>query len=209
VTRGNSDLRVEKAWSFDVGSTYEHPYRSWGSFWIDASAFRRLATDLVAFRRSSLGYVRPYNVAQSRFFGAELSTEVDAWSHVRSRSGLSLLDPRDASEGRTVENDLIPFRSQLTFSQELEIYTTDLGEAVDHLGTIAYLTYRSGRVADPAGLIVIPQQIVVDVAARVRLYEALDLRVRGENLLQSARFDALGFPLPGRSVFVSVEATMR
>jgi hypothetical protein len=43
----------------------------------------------------------------------------------------------------------------------------------------------------------------------MRLYEDLDLRVRGENLLQSARFDALGFPLPGRSVFVSVEAKMR
>lgn len=209
VTRGNSALGIEKAWSFDVGATYEHPLRKWGSFWIDASAFSRLATDLVAFRRSSLGYVRPYNVARSRFFGGELSAELDVWGNFRSRSSLGLLDPRDVTQERIVENDLIPFRSRLTVSQEVEIYTRDVSDVVDHLGLITYLTYRSGRVADPAGLIVIPQQVVVDVAARARVHDKLDLKLRGENLFQSARFDALGFPLPGRAVFVSAEVQLQ
>lgn len=207
VTRGNSELAVEKAWSADVGATFESRPKPWGNFWVDGSLFGRQAEDLVAFERSSLGYVRPYNVGRSRFLGAELALEVSAFGHVRSRTNGALLDPRNVTVDRPRGNDLIPFRSQLTASEELEIYSKNPDQTVSYRGLVAYLTYRSGRVADPAGLLIIPDQLVFDVVGRLQLQERLDLRLRGENLFQSARFDSLGFPLPGRAVFLSATLT--
>jgi len=194
---------VEKAWSADIGATLTWTTKS-TTGWVDAAAFARTSDDLVAFRRSSLGYVRPYNVGQARFFGGEISAEGTFVRHLRARTDVSLLDPRDVSES-SLQNDLIPFRSQLTASQELEVFTQDMGRILSYLGLTAYLTYRSGRVADPAGLIVIPEQVVVDMAARAEVMHRLAVRLRAENLLQAARFDALGFPLPGRTVFLSAE----
>lgn len=205
VTRGNAELRVERGFSVDVGATWERALAKWGSYWLDFSVFERHAQDLIAYRRSALGYVRPFNVGSARFLGSEISGEIFAFEHLRERTTLTLLDPRDTSEGRTTENDLLVYRSQITASSELELYVKEPTHAVSHLGLLTSLTYRSGRVADPAGLIVIPEQAVFDVGGRAQFVRQIDLRARIENVLGTARYDALGFPLPGRSVHLSLE----
>ncbi len=209
VTRGNPDLEVERAMSVDLGGTWEPTRTRFWSYWMDLSVFHRNASDLIAYRRSALGYVRPFNVGQARFYGAEVTGEIDAHEHVRHRSTITLLDPRDTTPDRSTENDLLVFRSQITASEELELYHHSRGSTVSHAGVSTYLTYRSGRVADPAGLIVIPQQAIIDLGARLQFVEQVDVRARLENLLGTARYDSLGFPLPGRSFFLSLEIVSR
>lgn len=205
VTRGNQSLGVERAFSVDLGGTWTPAPRRWGSYFIDASVYQRHAQDLIAYRRSSLGYVRPFNVGSARFIGGEISGEISAFEHVRHRTTVTLLDPRDTTEGRTTENDLLVHRSQITASEELEVYRMSEASTVTYAGLSAYFTYRSGRVADPAGLIIIPQQGVFDLGGRLEFIRQIDLRARLENVLGTARYDSLGFPLPGRSVFLSME----
>jgi iron complex outermembrane receptor protein len=69
--------------------------------------------------------------------------------------------------------------------------------------------YQSSRYADLAGLAVIPEQHTFDVDGSVAtLGGALVLRARVVNVFDAARFDVVGFPLPGRSLFVSLEARL-
>lgn len=204
TTRGNPNLELEKSWGADVGARFVSSAHSWGDAWADGSAYLRFDQDLVAYQRSALGYVRPYNVGHSRFVGAELAAEVDAWSHLRARSAFSLMDPRDISAG-TASAPLIPYRSPATLSQELEAYIINPTILVSRVGLLGRLDYRSSRTADPAGLIVIPQNLTLDLNLAVQLKNRVGFQGRIENVFNSQRFDLLGLPLPGRSMYLSAE----
>ena len=70
----------------------------------------------------------------------------------------------------------------------------------------ARLVYQSSRYGDPAGQAVIPEQVSLDLDAALEGFEgSAVLRGRVSDVLDAARFDVVGFPLPGRSLFVSLE----
>ena len=57
-----------------------------------------------------------------------------------------------------------------------------------------------------AGLIVIPEQTTLGVSGAATWWGgALVTRARLANALDSERFDVVGYPLPGRSFYVSAE----
>ena len=67
--------------------------------------------------------------------------------------------------------------------------------------------HQSSRYSDPAGLGVIPEQDTVDVEmAAVGWDRQLRAVLRVANVFDAERFDVVGFPLPGRSGFFSMEA---
>ena len=69
------------------------------------------------------------------------------------------------------------------------------------------LVYQSNRYGDFAGAGVIPEQASLDADAGLLLLERrLWLKARVVDLLDAKRWDVVGFPLPRRSVFVSLEA---
>jgi iron complex outermembrane receptor protein len=204
-TRGNPDLAPEQGWAFDAGFTARtRPTRAI-VLDLQAFGFARFAEQLIAYQRSALGYVRPYNVSDSRTLGVEVALASQWFDHVALRGQLTALDPRDTSVGRAVTNDLIPLLSRLTVSGELEGYVEKVGE-LDRAWLSLLLRYRGGRVADPAGLIVIDEQFVTDLTAGVLGFERrIALRARLENVFDVAQFDTVGYPLPGRSFFASLE----
>jgi outer membrane cobalamin receptor len=204
TTRGNPNLELEKSWGADVGARLSSPLETWGAAWMDATAYLRFDEDLVAYQRSALGYVRPYNVGHSRFFGGELGGEVDAWSHLRTRTSLSLMDPRDISQRRDPA-PLVPYRSPVTMTQEVEAYSLGPASSVSRLALGTRLNYRSARTADPAGLIMIPKDLTVDLNLGLELKQSILFQGRIENLFNADRFDFLGLPLSRRAFFVSAE----
>jgi iron complex outermembrane receptor protein len=61
---------------------------------------------------------------------------------------------------------------------------------------------------DPAGLGVVDEQGSLDLTAEATwLDDALTTRARVSDVLDARRTDVIGFPLPGRSVYVSAEVT--
>ncbi len=172
----------------------------------DVFGFVREADDLVAYQRSSLGYVRPYNVGSARVAGLEALAAYSIAEHALFELSATLLDPRNTSAGRPV-NDVLPYQPRLTFSPRIEVqarlpvHPLDGGKL-----TVAYF-YESRRFADFAGLVVIPDQGSLDIEAEVTAWRGL-LAVRGRiaNLLNQTRFDLVGYPLPGRAAYVAMEA---
>ena len=116
------------------------------------------------------------------------------------------LDPRDTSDVRPV-NDLLPYQSRLLLASRIELaipFEDTWLRAVK--ATVSYF-YQASRYADRAGLIVIPAQGSLDVDAELAdLGGHLSLRARVANLLNETRFDLVGFPLPGRAAYLSMEA---
>jgi iron complex outermembrane receptor protein len=106
------------------------------------------------------------------------------------------------------KNDILPYHSRLIAAPGVRATTPDIDSrwlARASLGV--QLVYQSNRYGDPAGQLVIPEQTSLDLdAALLLLDRALWLKARVTDLLDAPRWDIVGFPLPGRSVFVSLEA---
>ena len=119
----------------------------------------------------------------------------------------TLLDPRDTTAGRLVVNDILPFQSLLVFVPRLSAESRDVG-----LGPLGRAraevrwVYQSSRYADTAGLAVIPSQSSSTPSCSAQSRDKhFTVRLRATDLLDTPRFDVVGYPLPGRSAFASLE----
>lgn len=141
--------------------------------------------------------------------GLETAAGGDLWGIVRAAVAVTALDPRDVSDDRQVQSDLLPYRARLVVAPELEVAAPDgwRALALDRIALIARYLYRSSRVADPAGLVLLAEQSQLDLEMVARLHrESLRLRARVQNLLDQQTSDLVGYPLPGRSAHATLEA---
>ncbi len=208
LVRGNDALVPEAGDSAELGARFAGLRRAGDpSLWLDVSAFARRSTELITYVRSAQGYLSPVNRESSRTTGGEITLGASPLAGLEGSVGVSVVDARDTSPDRKTTNDVLPFVSRATASA-LASYTLRFEGFVNAAGVSARGIYQSSRYADPAGLGVIPAQTTVDLEALVRLIERrVTARGRIANLFDAERFDVVGFPLPGRSGFFSLEAT--
>ena len=205
LARGSSALVPESAVAWDLGARWEAPPGP-ASAYVDAFAFARQVSDLIAYRRTSLGAVQPYNVGRARVLGGELEAGALWARHARSALTVTLLDPRNTTPGRTLTNDLVPYQSRLVASLFAEGFFEPRSRSVQRAGVDARLSYRGSRLADPAGLVVLPDSTELDLGATLLLPRNLSVRGAIDDVFDAHHFDFIGYPVPGRSEHLSVEA---
>jgi iron complex outermembrane receptor protein len=206
--RGNPLLRAENGIGIDAGVALESR-GGWLAGYTQLFGFARFASDLIAFRRSSVGSLTPFNAASARVLGSELAAGAWLGGVVRAGAAVTLLDPRDTSDDRLVANDLLPLQSRLVLVPELELATPQRWQllTLDRASLTARYLYRSARVTDPAGLLLLEAQGSLDLdAALWFLHRRLVFRGRLANLADQRTFDLVGYPLPGRAAHLLVEA---
>jgi iron complex outermembrane receptor protein len=205
TVQGNPNLETETGWSLDAGVAARWRHEAITTY-AQLVGFARFADSLIAYRRSSLGAVRPYNASSARVLGLELAAGF-FWRVLRLGVALTATDPRDVSEERSIENDLLPYESRLIVAPEVELISPPWRAIhLDRASLAARFRYRSERVADPAGLIVLSAEHQLDLDGALMFVEHLGLRGRIANLLDQRTFDLVGYPLPGRSYHALLEA---
>ncbi len=213
VVRGNARLEPERGVTADLGLRAElsGATRRAPSGYAEGFAFARRAERLIAYRQSSLGVLRPFNVGEAQLLGLEAAAGLRLWDAWRLDLNATLLDPRDVTPGRQLVSDVLPYRSRAVVAAQTEGYYAPRGEllGVERLALTLRGFHRSSRYADPAGLIVIPGHTSVDLELSALLLEGrLGVRAALQNLLDAVSFDAVGLPLPGRALYGSVEARL-
>jgi iron complex outermembrane receptor protein len=207
LVRGNPALSAERGTTVEVGARWTAPRRSRVSPpWLDAAAFVRRSRDLVTYLRSSQGYVIPVNLHSALVRGAELAAGIGLYPGVTVTSSLSVLDPRDRSPDRLGDNDLLPYVSRLTAALLMRVELPWKDEQLGPCILGGQLVYSSSRFADRAGLEVMPAQTVAQGSVRMDALAGLvSASLRVDNLLNTRRFDVIGFPLPGRVFILASE----
>jgi iron complex outermembrane receptor protein len=210
LVRGNPLLQQETGLSADVGLRFaavQHDERAARAPWGFVGGFARWSSDLVSFVRSSQGYVEPVNVGSARVMGLEAQVGAGFLRWFAADFAATVLDPRDTTQGRLVVNDILPFQSRLVFVPRLSAETHDLALGpVGRARVEVRWVYQASRYADTAGLAVIPEQSSLDAELLAQTRDKhFTVRLRATDLLDTARFDIVGFPLPGRSAFASLE----
>ncbi|MEI9951535.1 MAG: TonB-dependent receptor [Pseudomonadota bacterium] len=208
LVRGSSALVPEQGLAWDLGARWEALL---GPVWayLDLFGFARRVTDLIAYRRSSVGAVQPYNVGSARVLGAEFEAGAQFAEHARATLALTVLDPRDTTEGRNLANDLIPYQSRIVSSLFVEGFVDPKTRVLRRAGLDARLSHRGSRLADPAGLLVLPASTTLDLGATLRFGREHELSVRAalDDVFDARHFDFIGYPIPGRSFHCSAEAS--
>lgn len=202
--RGNAALLPEKGTSGEIGLRASGPSRGMlRGFEVDVFGYARVVTDLVSYLRASQGYVVPFNVGRTRTFGLE---SLLSWNRLRwllTSVAVTLLDPRDL--GAAGGNGVLPFQSRLVFVPRVELRTSRVQSFRLKSASVAcsYI-YQTSRYYDAAGLVVIPEQGSLDADAMLEM-PPLVFRMRVSNILDQTRFDLVGYPLPGRAAYASLE----
>lgn len=205
LVRGSAVLVPETGISGDVGARWEAPVGPVRPY-LDGFTFARHVSELIAYRRSSLGAITPYNVGSARVLGAELEGGAVWGKHMRSSLALTLLDPRDTTAGRALANDLVPFQSRTVGSAFVEGFSDLESPTIRRAGLDARYSYRSSRFADPAGLIVLPATNEVDLGGTLQIVRDITFRGAIDDVFDSRHFDFIGYPIPGRTYHLSVDA---
>jgi vitamin B12 transporter len=208
VVRGNADLTAEHGLSADAGVRASAPAR-WGlrDAAIDLFGFVRYVNDLIAYERTSFTYVRPYNVGAARLIGGEIAATVSPWRALRVDLAATLLDPRDVSPGRTTRTDLLPYQARLVVTSRVEAKIPIPTRMLRAVKVAASYFYEAERYADPGGTWIVPAQGSLDLEVELGLLDDhLFLRGRVSNLLDQARTDFVGYPLPGRAGYATLES---
>lgn len=209
IVLGNPLLAPERSSSFDLGAKLSTTIAG-NSLFAELFGFARLASDLIAYRQSSLGVVKPYNTASARILGLELAAGAQLFHHLRAELALTLLDPRDTSGELGQGNLLLPYQARLVAAPSLELFHGPLPAlALDRVSLAARLHHRAELRVDPAGLIPrIPAQSTLDLELGLLfLKRRLGAQLRLANLSDGRNADVLGLPLPGRSVHGAMEVT--
>jgi iron complex outermembrane receptor protein len=208
AVRGNSALLPETGLTADLGVRARRAPDGTllSRAYFDLFGFVRGAEQLIAYQRSTLGYVRPFNLGSARVLGAELLAGMRPLPFVLVEVAATALDPRDTSENR-LPNDLLPYQSRLTLVPRLEVQATPHWSVVSRIKTSISYFYQSNRTADRAGLVIIPAQGALDVDLEVAMFdEHLIARIRVANVLDQPRTDLVGYPLPSRAAYAALEA---
>ena len=201
---GNAELRRELGGSMDAGARIAAELDAF-ALAAEATFFGRVAEDLIAYRRSSFGALRPFNVGSARVLGADVLAALSIASTVRVGGALTLNDAHDTTESG-LSNTRLPFVATVSASPFAGIEGSWDG-LVRSASLTATFDARGERTADPAGLITLPATYDLGVEGVLSFDEGVgELRVRGSNLLNQRTTDLVGYPLPGTNIHASLTA---
>jgi vitamin B12 transporter len=208
AVRGNPTLENERGVTLDAGMRYARRLEGQlRPLHVAASAYLRQSDDLVTFVRTGQNYVTPVNLGSAVARGIELEAGAGFARYFSADLALTLFDGRDRTRARTLVNDVLPFHSRLIAAPGLAASTGELEHTwLRRASARAELVYQSSRYGDPAGLGVIPEQTTLDFEAGFESARGFAVvRARVADVFDSPRWDVVGFPLPGRTFFVSLE----
>ncbi|MCH8498792.1 MAG: TonB-dependent receptor [Marinobacter sp.] len=187
---GNPDVQPEKGGSLEVGVGGQ--FTNW--FW-DAVIYQNDVKNLIAFTNVG-GVFAPFNVAEARIRGAELSGGFN-WHDWTLRASGAVLDPRDRETDNRIRR-----RSgkQLRVDLDRQLGQFDLGGSVKAQGY---------RYDDAANQIRLPGFAIVDLRAGWQLTPQWSTRLTVENALDknystARHFSGRNYINAGRMAMLSV-----
>jgi vitamin B12 transporter len=202
---GNTTLAPESGLNVDAGAALELASASYAAH-IDIAAFGARITDLIQFEPSSPARLRAENVGSARVVGLEVSAQLRVGAYAHAFAQVTLADTRDTSSVRASRGRQLPLRPRARAYSRLEARRVRLG-AIE-LGAYADADLTSGNYIDPPNLIEIPARIVFGAGGYAGTPGGhARLVVSAQNLGNSTTNDLVGFPLPGRALFVTFSAS--
>jgi iron complex outermembrane receptor protein len=203
---GNPDLVPEKGTNADVGAHWAHPGER-VRVSLDAALFAVWARDLIVFRQSG-GFYRPANLGRARVLGGEASAALEWARHLRLFGQVTLTDARNQEDVSGSKDHQIPHRPRLRAYARPEAMNLPIWGRW-RWGLYADVDVTGGNYQDSANQVRTPARTLFGAGGHLEApHWGLRLLASAYNLSNSQIVDLVGYPLPGRSVFFTLQWTL-
>ncbi len=195
--RGNPDLEPERSENWDAGGGASIERGAWrGS--VEWAHYEQHARDLIAYVRNSASSVRATNFSRARIRGEELS------GRIKMPRGVSLMG-WVAWQGTLNQGDVAVWRGRRLPQRPERHSFAQLRWLGGRFDTSVDVEYLGEDYMDAANRMLVPARTLTGASVGVRSGFGARLVIEAKNLGDVRAADVAGFPLPGRSVFVSCE----
>jgi len=221
---GSPELRPERGPSCDAGFVWA-PAKALGDvdrIFVEASAFATRSHDTIAFV-SSVGFIaRALNVANSQSYGGELVASARIARTVSITANYTRLVTQQLTAEASYANKALPRQPGHALYARGDVVRRVLGRT----GSLwVDASWQSQTYLDQANLMQVPARVLAGLGARVEVVAKIAIALSIDNLTDervqylplvpaprpdltetpTALADVAGFPLPGRSLFVSLD----
>ena len=214
--QGNSELVPESGLLWDVGSRLSVTLDQW-VLTVEQGVFRNHAENKIVLVQNSQRTSVPVNFGEALVEGSETALSFTAWSWLNSQTNLTLTRSKNLSEVADGLGKQLPRVPQVDLHQATYLSLND-GVQVGHR-----YSWTDGNFWDVANVFLAPPRAYHSAFVRVS-YRSLSMELSGLNLLDQTvtvmdrnpfseddntpvltpLTDFLGYPLPGRSLFLEV-----
>lgn len=193
---GNAALVPESGINADLTVVWEAPDAAlpWRA---EATGFATFSQDLITFEQNAQGLARALNLGRARIVGADVAGQVAPLPWLQLAAQATYMDARNVSDtpqGRA--QTLLPSRPQWHLHGQPTVNWAWLHGQVE-------LDYVAGAFLDPANLVAVPERFMLGASLGAHVANC-DIALRSQNLLDARVFDVAGFPLPSRSLMLTL-----
>ncbi|MHB8874782.1 MAG: TonB-dependent receptor plug domain-containing protein [Myxococcaceae bacterium] len=190
----NDTLRPERALTADLGVSH----RSRSSF-VQVSGFASLYEDLISYEYRPPLLSRPYNFAAARVAGLEAEGQARPFPWLSAAASYTLLASQNLRDDPRYYLNELPFRPHHKLSARLSA-------GPSWARARAELLYQSQQWTNRSQTVALAPRAFVNAGISSELHRAPGLTASFEvkNLLDASSEDLAGYPLPGRSAYLTL-----
>ncbi|MCP4447539.1 MAG: TonB-dependent receptor [Myxococcales bacterium] len=223
---GNPELRSETGLSADLGfvQIWEAAPGPLGDIYAQGALFAARQDDTIVLLPSAGGAAQAQNLGSAMLYGIEASMHIELDVGLKMSTNYTLVDSKQSNTLQSYEGKRLPLRPRHQVFARSE-YSPSLAKWIT--GT-ADVTYTTGNYLDAANLSQVPGRLLLGTGLKfdigthmllgVALKNILDRRVESIALDPAPRADLdtvpravsdfLGYPLPGRSFYLTLNASI-
>ena len=197
---GAGNLEPEKGLNRDIGTVFSRE-KLWflKQIYLETLYFDNEITNLILFFPNSQRTVKPTNIGSSRIRGCEFSLALDLTSFVSFSGNYTYIDGKDTSPIPYYNGNELA--STPTHEASLAINLSrrrwDLGWKLHYIGS---------NFLDRANMEEVPGREIHSMSLETKPFgDRFSITLEGRNLTNNQIRDVSGFPLPGRSFYLTME----
>lgn len=192
---GNTSLASEQGKTFDLGMRLDTERA-----WAETVIYEQRYEDLIQFGQTSQSVSRPDNVGEARVRGLEFS----GWAAPNPTLSVAANYTRQHTQNRSpalhLTGNALPGRPRHKAGVRTDVRVGRLKASYDY-------AFEGGNFLDQANRRKLDARHIHTVTFRVRVWKSSILGLDARNLTDARVNDVWGYPLPGRSLGISLQNT--
>ena len=201
---GNPSLVPEKGFNIDAGLSYDYFGKSWFNFGhFEASYFRNDVDRLIQFVQTSTYTIKAMNLNKALIQGAEIVIITKFLKRLKFTSSYTFQLAKDTSNNPDTRGKYLPGRPK----HELYSIIAWDEQWTSWFNSNLYcdLRYISGNYLDTQNLLKVNDRVLLGLGTTINFTKIFGLSFSVQNLLNDRISDLVGYPLPGRSYWGTLD----
>jgi len=201
-TIGNAELLAEEGLNWDLGFFYSKRFKGiFRRLSLQAAYFQNDVENLILFIQTSQRTSKPQNIGRAETIGQEVSGKLEIGPHLKLDANYTQQRAVNRSEIPSQRGKILPGRPVHELSAKVDLYSK-------HFSIFYSYHFTDQNFLDRANQRIANSRQIHNLGFSIRRAPAWSLTLEAKNLSNNQIEDVFGFPLPGRSYFLTMSGSI-